>query len=175
MCPECICSWVLIDTFDWYPWSTSRRLNQYLVDTTLLTLDQHSTDSQPRVNRHMNQLKIWLTLNWDVDGVSIEHWWSRVSIETQPWMPLVRTIMIQNNWLLYCGRHCTKKQDTKYGLAEGWDNYILAVEESEPLKVDFHQCKYCFTWALKTDLLHMTFQARLCSKLSQRHRMTYCQ
>ena len=107
MCPECICSWVLIDTFDWYPWSTSRRLNQYLVDTTLLTLDQHSTDSQPRVNRHMNQLKIWLTLNWDVDGVSIEHWWSRVSIETQPWMPLVRTIMIQNNWLLYCGHQET--------------------------------------------------------------------
>ena len=115
MCTKCTYGWVLSDTLDWYPWSTSwsilyRHPDWYLVNTRS-TLDQQLVDSWQSVHQltFTNQKLVdsGPTVDHDVDRVPCEYWsgcqlnidwdvnWeyqSRVTIDTQPPMPLLQRI-----------------------------------------------------------------------------------
>ena len=94
-----ICYWVSINTLNWSPrstsWSILDRHPDRCLDNTLSTLDQQSVDSRPSVDCLLwidqKLVDSWATVDWDVDGVSIEYQ-SRVWIDTRPQMPLVHMI-----------------------------------------------------------------------------------
>ena len=102
-------SWVLFNTFDQYPWSTSwSKLNQhpdqYFVNI-VLTLGEQSVDSWPSDDQLVwidwQLVNYWPTVNQDVDRASMEcrgvagvfmEGSSRVSIDNKSQMPLVHTM-----------------------------------------------------------------------------------